>query len=103
MRKPFVAIDHIKALNLFKQGLAGNSCTRAEFKTALKECGILSSDLFIRHLEKHPVITPVGKDEYKFAYDQPVWWRVLDRVYKDYRITLNRYQENKKRRESLAV
>ena len=103
MRKPFVAINHVKALNIFKQELGENSCTKVEFKTAMKKCGILSNNLFLRHMERHPIIVPVGKDEYKFAYNEPIWWKVLDRVYKDYRITLNRYKDNKKKRESLAV
>lgn len=102
MGKAFVAIDHIKALNVFRLDQKGNSFTKETLKEALKNGGIPSNELFVSHLRKSPVLTQVGKNQFKFATDKPVYWGLLDRVYKDYKITLRRYDDNKKQREKQA-
>lgn len=99
----FIAKDHISALNIFKMGLNGSPFTKVELKTKLKECGIPQNDLFVSHLRKSPVLTQVGKDKFKFAFNKPIYWGLLDRVYKDYQITLRRYKENKKQREKQVL
>lgn len=101
MRK-FVAIDHIRALNVFRIERNGKTFSKAELKVALKDGGIPTNDLFVNHLRKSPVLKQVGKDQFKFGSEKPVYWGLLDRVYKDYQITLRRYKDNKKQREKQA-
>lgn len=100
--EPFVAINHIRALNIFRIEKNGASFSKPELKVALKGCGIPTNDTFINHLRKSPVLTQVGKDRFKINPDRPVYWGLLDRVYKDYQITLRRYKDNKKQREKQA-
>ena len=107
MRKnTFVARDHIQAINIFRVALKGSSFTRDELKKTLRDGGIPSNTVFINTLRKTPVITQVGKDRFKFASpDKPVFWGLLDRVYKDYQIKTRAYKQTyreKKRRLCIA-
>ena len=106
MRKnAFVARDHIAAVNIFRQAMQGNSFTKETLKNKLREAGIPANNTFISELRRSPVLTQTGRDQFKFAYDQPVYWGILDRVYKDYQIRTRAYRENykkKKQQELLA-
>lgn len=107
MRKnTFVARDHIQAINIFRVALKGDSFTRDELKKTLQDGGIPSNTVFINTLRKTPVITQVGKDRFKFTSpDKPVFWGLLDRVYKDYQIKTRAYKQTyreKKRQQALA-
>ena len=95
MRKnTFVARNHIQAINIFREALKGDSFTMDELKQTLREGGIPSNTVFINTLRKTPVLTQVGKDQFKFSNPkQPVYYGLLDRVYKDYRIKTRMYQE----------
>lgn len=95
MRKnTFVARDHIQAINIFREALKGDSFTMDELKKTLRDGGIPANTVFINTLRKTPVITQVGKDRFKFASpDKPVFWGLLDRVYKDYQIKTRAYQQ----------
>ena len=103
MRKnTIIARDHIKAINIFRIALKGSSFTRDELKKTLRDGGIPSNTVFINTLRKTPILTQVGRDRFKFATpDKPVYWGVLDRIYKDYQIKTRTYQQTyreKKRR-----
>lgn len=106
MRKnAFVAKDHIAAVNIFKRAMQGNSFTKETLRDKLREAGIPANEVFINELRRSPVLTQTGRGQFKFAYDQPVYWGVLDRVYKDYQIRTRKYRENtkkKKQQELLA-
>ena len=80
----FNAIEHIAAINLFRIKLAGKAFTKAELKQTLKEGGIPSNEVFIRELRKTPVLTSVGKDQFKFSTNKPVYYGLLDTVYGRY-------------------
>lgn len=101
MRKnAFVAKDHIKAINIFRIALNGESFSKEELQVTLKEGGIPANEVFVSALRRSPVLTQVGKDRFKFASDQPVYWGVLERVYKDYqskKLTYDRTYRNKKK------
>lgn len=106
MRKnTFVAKDHIAAVNIFKQAMQGNSFTKETLRNKLRDAGIPANDVFISELRRSPVLTQTGQDQFKFAYDKPVYWGVLDRVYKDYQIRTRAYRENakKKKQQELLV
>lgn len=106
-KKMFVAKDHIKAINIFREALNGNSFTREELKQTLKNGGIPSNTVFINTLRKTPVLTQVGKDRFKFSNpNRPVYYGLLDQVYKDYRIKTRMYQQayrKKKKLKALSV
>lgn len=107
MRKnEFVAKDHISAINTFRIALNGGSFTKDELKQTLRDGGIPSNTVFINTLRKTPVLTQVGKDRFKFANpDKPVYYGLLDRVYKDYQIKTRAYQRTyreKKRQQALS-
>lgn len=105
-KNTFIARDHIQAINIFREALKGDSFTMDELKKTLRDGGIPSNTVFINTLRKTPVITQVGKDRFKFASpDKPVFWGLLDRVYKDYQIKTRAYQQTyreKKRQQELA-
>ena len=95
MRKnTFVAKDHISAINIFRIALNGGSFTKDELKRTLKEGGIPSNTVFINTLRKTSILTQVGKDQFKFSKPkEPVYYGVLDRIYKDYQIKIRTYQQ----------
>lgn len=107
MRKnAFVAKDHIQAINIFRMALNGESFTKEELRTTLKDGGIPSNEVFISALRRSPVLTQVGKDRFKFASTHPVYWGVLERVYKDYQVKTNTYSQTyreKKKRLALVL
>ena len=108
MRKnAFVAIDHIKAINIFRVALNGSSFTKEELKKTLKDGGIPSNEVFISALRRSPILIQVGKDQFKFATPQrPVYHGVLDRIYKDYQSKTNAYQRTyreKKKQEATSA
>ncbi len=102
----FVTESQIRALNTFRINLSGKAFSKAELKQTLRDGGIPSNEVFISALRRSPVLTQVGKDQFKFATPQhPVYWGVLDRVYVDYRVKANTYQKTyreKKRQQKLA-
>lgn len=108
MRKnTFVAIDHIKAINIFRESLNGRSFSRKELKQTLKNDGIPSNEVFISALRKSPVLTQVGKDQFKFATPKrPVYYGMLDKIYKDYQSKINTYKQTyreKKKQETMST
>lgn len=105
MRKnAFVAKDHIKAINVFRIALNGESFTKEELRTTLKDGGIPSNEVFISALRRSPVLTQVGKDRFKFASTNPVYWGVLERVYKDYQVKTNTYSQTyREKKKRLAL
>lgn len=102
----FVAKDHIKAINIFRVALNGGSFTKDELKQTLREGGIPSNTIFINTLRKMPILTQVGKDRFKFSNPkQPVYYGLLEQVYKDYRVKTRTYQQTyreKKRQQAFA-
>ena len=107
MRKnAFVAKDHIRAINIFRMGLNGESFTKERLRVTLKNGGIPSNEVFISELRRSPVLTQVGKNRFKFSSDHPVYYGVLERVYKDYqkrtRAYTQAYREKKKRLAKLS-
>ena len=107
MRKnAFVAKDCIRAINTFRMALNGESFTKKELQVTLKNGGIPSNEVFISELRRSPVLTQVGRDKFKFASDRPVYYGVLERVYKDYqrrtRAYNQAYREKKKRLAELS-
>lgn len=107
MRKnAFVAKDHIRAINTFRMALNGESFTKEELQVTLKNGGIPSNEVFISELRRSPVLTQVGRDRFKFTTDHPVYYGVLERVYKDYqkrtRAYNQAYHEKKKRLAELS-
>ncbi len=107
MRKnTFVAKDHIFAINMFRIALNGGSFTKEELKKTLRDGGIPSNEVFISALRRSPVLTQVGKDQFRFATPKhPVYYGILDRVYKDYQSRTNAYQRTyreKKKQEILT-
>ena len=104
MRKnAFVEKDHIQAINTFRMALKGESFTKEELKVTLKNGGIPSNEVFISELRRSPVLTQVGRDKFKFASDRPVYYGVLERVYKDYQKRTCAYnQAYRKKKKRLA-
>lgn len=106
MRKnAFVAKDHIRAINTFRMALNGEPFSKEELQVTLKEGGIPSNEVFVSTLRRSPVLTQVGKDQFKFSSDQPVYWGVLDRVYKDYqakKLAYDRTYRSKKKQLAVA-
>ena len=103
MRKnAFVAKDHIKAINLFRIALNGDSFTKKELQVTLKDGGIPSNEVFISALRRSPVLTQVGKDRFKFASNQPVYWGVLERVYKNYQQKTRAYNQAYREKKRLV-
>lgn len=107
MRKnAFVAKDHIRAINTFRMALNGKSFTKKELQVTLKNGGIPSNEIFISELRRSPVLTQVGRDKFKFASNHPVYYGVLEKVYKDYqkrtRAYNQAYREKKKQLAELS-
>lgn len=107
MRKnAFVAKDHISAINIFRISQGDKGFTKAQLKQTLKDSGIPSNEVFISALRRSPILTQVGKDQFKFCnHRKPVYWGWLDVIYKDYQSKTTTYQctyREKKRRETLT-
>lgn len=103
-RQPFCAKDHIKAINIFRIALNGGSFTKDELKQTLRDGGIPSNTVFINTLRKTPVLTQVGKDRFKFSNPkQPVYYGLLEQVYKDYRVKTRTYQQTYREKKQLAL
>ena len=79
---------------------------KKELQGTLKNGGIPSNEVFISALRRSPIITQVGKDRFKFDSKQPIYWGVLEKIYKDYHqktCTYNRaYCEKKKQLAAIA-
>lgn len=108
MRKnAFVAEDHIKAINIFREAIKGEAFTKAELKQTLKNGGIPSNEVFISALRRSPILTQVGKDQFKFTTpQQPVYYGLFDRIYKDYRSKTDVYQrtyQEKKKQKTISA
>ena len=104
MRKnAFVAKDHIKAINMFRIALNGDFFTKKKLQATLKDGGIPSNEVFISALRRSPVLTQVGKDRFKFSSSQPIYWGVLERVYKDYQQKTHTYNQTyREKKKQLA-
>ena len=104
MRKnAFVAIDHIQAINIFRIALKGSSFTRDELKKTLRDGGIPSNEVFISELRRSSVLTQVSKDRFRFTTDYPVYYGVLEKVYKDYQKRTSMYNQTyRKKKKQLA-
>ena len=90
-RRAFCAIEHIKAINTFRITLNGNSFTKSELKQVLKDSKIPSNEVFINHLRKS-ILTTVGKDRFNFVAPRiPIYYKVLDNIYKQYYATIDKY------------
>lgn len=90
-RRAFYAIEHIKAINTFRIALNGNSFTKSELKQVLKDGKIPSNEVFINHLRKS-ILTTVGKDRFNFVAPKiPIYYKVLDKIYKQYYVTIDKY------------
>lgn len=93
MSQKFVAKDHIQALNMFRISLNGESFTKETLKQALKDGGIPSNDVFVNALRHSPILTQVGKNQFKFATPKrPVYQGMLDKIYKEYHNKTSTYQ-----------
>ena len=106
MRKnAFVAKDHIKAINMFRIALNGDFFTKKKLQATLKDGGIPSNEVFISALRRSPVLTQVGKDRFKFSSSQPIYWGVLERIYKDYQQKTRTYNQTyrEKKKQSADV
>lgn len=105
MPQKFIAKDHIKALNMFRISLNGEPFTKEVLKQNLKSSGIPSNDVFVSALRRSTILTQVGKDQFKFTTPRdPVYFGVLDRIYKDYHSKTSSYQatyREKKRQQKL--
>lgn len=96
MRKnTFCAANHISALNIFRISQGDKAFTREHLKRTLKDGGIPSNEVFVSALRRSPILTQVGKDQFKFANpSKPIYYGWLDRVYKDYKSKTDMYYNN---------
>lgn len=102
-RKPFCAKDHIHAINIFRIALNGKSFTKEELQVILKNGGIPSNEVFISELRRSSVLTQVSKDRFRFTTNYPVYYGVLEKVYKDYQKRTSMYNQTyRKKKKQLA-
>ena len=108
MRKnAFVAIAHIRELNLFKAHMIkrGESLEEGDFRNALKACGIPSNPLFFAEFRNSGLLVRVEGDMWTWKNQLPIHHQTLQGIYVRYQKKVNGYASaryaRKKREEVL--
>ena len=85
MRKnAFNSKEATKAINQFRIAINGAKFTKEQVLTMFKENKIPTNRSFWAALNKSKIFKKVGKDEFVFASGQPVYYGVIDKVYREY-------------------
>lgn len=96
MRKnTFLAFNHIRALNDFKQSLLkfeDVTFTESRFRKGLKKCGIPSNSTFFCEFKKSGLIIRVGRGLYSWKDSNPIHFKLLDHIYENYSEKTKRYK-----------
>lgn len=85
MRKnAFNAKERISAINKFRIAMSGKPFTKEQLLEVFKESHIPTNKSFWAEFRKSGIIKEIGKNQYVFASDQPVFYEDLGKVYQRY-------------------
>lgn len=102
MRKnAFIARDHIEVINIFRISKNGELFTKKELQIILKNGRIPSNEFFISILCKSSIIIQVEQDQLKFTSEQPIYYKMLEQIYKDYQKKLNAYNRAYRKKKNI--
>lgn len=97
MRKnAFNAKEHIPAINKFRIAMNGKSFTTKELLDVFRENNIPSNATFWSVFRKSGIIKEVGKGQYVFASNEPVFYGELGKVYRQYHTIRKKYAKPNK-------
>lgn len=98
MRKnAFVAIAHIRELNLLKAHMIkrGEPLEEGDFRRALKTCGLPSNSLFWIMFKKAGLVQIIEGNLFVWASKKPVHYKALEDIYSDYQKKVNEYAKSR--------
>ena len=101
--KNFKAEKSIRAFNVVKVHFNDKSFNRDTLKMLLKMCCIPYNNLFITELSKSPILTEVEKDIFEFDSNEPVYYKILDRVYANYLKREHQYRKTYNAKKKLLL
>lgn len=97
MRKnAFNAKERIPAINKFRIAMNGKSFTKKELLDMFRENNIPSNATFWSVFRKSGIIKEVGKGQYVFTSDKPVFYGDLEKVYRQYHAIQKKYAKPNK-------
>lgn len=101
----FNALNHIKALNAFKNSMvsSGESATKEEFCSIFKSCGIPSNYNFWLEFKNSGLLVKVSKDSYLWESPKPIHHKTLQSIYDRYSKRMNSYNISYRERQKTIV
>lgn len=89
----FKALNHIKALNAFKESMvsSGEPVTKEEICSSFKSCGIPSNYNFWLEFKNSGLLVKVGKDAFLWSSPKPIHHKNLQSIYDKYSKRMNSY------------
>lgn len=96
MRKnAFNAEERIRAINTFRIAMNGKTFTKEQILTMFKENKIPANSNFWSVFRKSGIIKEVSKGQFAFASDKPIYYGVLEKIYRQYHAIVKKYKEQK--------
>lgn len=96
MRKnAFNAEERIRAINMFRIAMNGKTFTKEQILTMFKENKIPSNSNFWSVFRKSGIIKEVSKGQFIFVSDKPVYYGVLEKIYRQYHAIVKKYKIQK--------
>ena len=83
------------AINKFRIAMNGENFTKDQLLSVFKESGVPTNRSFWAEFMKSGIVKKVGKHEFVFSSDQPIFHGVLDNVYRKYCSTVKNYRHHK--------
>lgn len=96
MRKnAFNAEERIRAINTFRITMDGKPFTKEQILTMFKENKIPANSNFWSVFRKSGIIKEVSKGLFTFASDKPIYYGVLEKIYRQYHTIVKKYKAQK--------
>ena len=95
MRKnAFNAEERIRAINTFRIAMNGKTFTKEQILTMFKENKIPANSNFWSVFRKSGIIKEVSKGQVTFASDKPIYYWVLEKIYRQYHTIVKKPQKS---------
>lgn len=96
MRKnAFNAEERIHAINTFRIAMNGKTFTKEQILTMFKENKIPANPNFWSVFRKSGIIEEVSRGQFTFASDKPIYYGVLEKIYRQYHAIMKKYKAQK--------
>lgn len=92
-RIPFDSEERISAINKFRIAMNGEKFSKAQILAVFKENHLPCNSSFWSTFKRSGIIKKIGRDQYVFSSDKPIFHGVLNTIYQKYRAMANGYQQ----------